>query len=121
MVPGTRTFERGRLTVARRDGTIATITMEPKTTLYMAGAGYAYFGGWRHGQYHAPLAVEGETWDLTDAELLKRIGGQTETICDYIVDGLGDIGVGCGIIEFLLLGAYAPYGFKGFGDVAPPR
>jgi len=121
MVPGTRTFERGRLTVARRDGAIATITMEPKTTIYMAGAGYAYMGGWRHGQYHAPLAVEGETWDLTDADLLKRIGGQTETICDYTVEGLGDIGTGHGIIEFLLLGAYEPYGFKGFGDVAPAR
>jgi hypothetical protein len=119
MLPGTRTFERGTLLMARRDGTPVKVTMEPKATLYMAGAGYAYTGGWRHGQYHAPLAVEGETWDLTDAELVRRISGQTETVCDYTVDGLGDIGAGHGIFEFLLLGAYEPYGFKNWNDVAP--
>ncbi|MBI2723861.1 MAG: hypothetical protein HYX50_02255 [Chloroflexi bacterium] len=119
MVPGSRTFERGTLTVANREGSLATISMEPRATLYMAGAGYAYFGGWRHGQYHAPLAVEAETWDLTDQALLARIGGQTETVCDYHVDGLGDLGVGHGILEFLLLGSYLPYGFEKWNDVAP--
>ncbi len=117
--PGTRTFERGSLLAARRDGGQVKITMEPKSTIYMAGAGYAYLGGWRHGQYHGPLIVEGETWDLTDAELLKRISGQTETVCDYTVEGLGDIGVGHGIFEFLLLGAYEPYGFRAWNDAAP--
>jgi len=118
MVPGTRTFQRGSVTLARRDGTPVTVRMEPKTTLYMAAVGYAYFGGWRHGQYHGPLVVEGETWDITDKELLPRISGQTETVCDYHVEGLGDVGVGHGIIEFLLLGAYEPYGFKQWNDVA---
>jgi hypothetical protein len=118
MVPGTRTFHGGDFTVARRDGTLAKVEMTPKSTLYMAGAGYAYTGGWRHGQYHAPLAIEGETWDLGDASLLQRIGGQTETVCDYKVDGLGDLGTGHGIFEFLLLGAYAPYGFSAWNDVA---
>lgn len=119
--PGTRNFERGRLLCARADGTPVTITLEPRSTIYMAGAGYAYFGGWRHGQYHAPLAIEGETWDLRDEELLKKIQGQTETVCDYTVEGIDGLGTGHGIIEFLLLGAYLPYGFKGFGDVAPER
>jgi hypothetical protein len=118
MVPGTRTFERGSFTVARRDGSIATVKMTPRATLYMAGAGYAYMGGWRHGQYHAPLVVEGERWDLQDGALLQRIGGQTETVCDYEVDGLGELGTGHGILEFLLLGAYAPYGFAAWNDVA---
>ncbi len=95
--------------------------MTPKSTIYMAGAGYAYLGGWRHGQYHAPLAVESETWDLTDATLLPRISGQTETVCDYRVEGLGDIGTGHGIFEFLLLGTYEPYGFKAWNDVAPAK
>ncbi len=121
MVPGTRTFERGAFTVARRDGSLATVTMTPKATIFMAGAGYAYTGGWRHGQYHAPLAVEGEIWDLTDASLLQRISGQTETVCDYAVEGLGDLGTGHGIFEFLLLGAYAAYGFKSWSDVTAAR
>jgi hypothetical protein len=116
--PGTRTFDRGSLTVARRDGRTATITMEPRTTIYMAGAGYAYMGGWRHGQYHGPLAVEGESWDLTDPSVTQKLMGQTETVCDYTVDGIEGLGTGHGIIEFLLLGAYQPYGFNAWNDVA---
>jgi hypothetical protein len=117
--PGTRLFERGSYEVARADGSLARITMEPKVTLYMAGGGYAYLGGWRHGQYHAPLAVETETWDLTDASLIPKLGVHTQTICDFHAEGLGVQGVGHGIFEFLSLGAYQPYGFKSFADVAP--
>lgn len=119
MCPGTRTFARGRMTVATRQGRQVTIIAEPRSTIYMAGAGYAYMGGWRHGQYHGPLAVEGETWDLTDPALVQRIAGQTETVCDFSVDGLDELGQGHGILEFLLLGAYEPYGFKSWSDVAP--
>jgi len=118
LMPGTRTFERGSVSMARRDGSIVKMTMEPKTTLYMAGAGYAYMGGWRHGQYHGPLVVEGESWDLTDAAVTQKLMGQTETVCDYTVEGIDGIGVGHGIIEFLLLGAYQPYGFNAWNDVA---
>ncbi len=121
MLPGTRTFERGTLLMARRDGTPVRMTLEPKSTLYMAGAGYAYMGGWRHGQYHGALAVEGETWDLTDASVTQKLMGQTETVCDYTVEGLDNIGAGHGILEFLLLGAYEPYGFAKWSDVTPAR
>ncbi len=118
---GSRTFAGATLNVERADGTAATITCEPKTTIYMAGAGYAYLGGWRHGQYHGALAVEGEVWDLTDPALLPKISGQTETVCDFHAEGLGNLGDGHGILEFLLLGAYEPYGFKSWTDVAPAK
>jgi hypothetical protein len=39
-------------------------------------------------------------------------------VCDFRVDGL-DVGTGHGVFEFLSLGAYLPYGFKTFADVAP--
>jgi hypothetical protein len=119
--PGTRLFESGSYTLATADGTRATVTMEPKQTLYMSGGGYSYLGGWRHGQYHAPLAVETESWDLTDSAVIPKLGVHTQTICDFHVDGLGGVGVGHGIFEFLSLGAYLPYGFKTFADVAPQR
>ena len=118
MRPGTRVFDGGRLLLARRDGRPVTVTLTPTKTIYMAGAGYAYFGGWRHGQYHGPLVVEGETWDLADQSLLPRIQGQTETVCEVHVEGIDGLGTGYGPFEFLVLGAYAPYGFKSFGDVA---
>jgi hypothetical protein len=120
LVPGTRTFERGSFVLTRADGSELKITATPKTTLYMAGAGYVYRADmWRHGQYHAPLAVEGETWDLRDAALRQRVAGQTQTVCDFTIDGLTDAGVGHGVFEFLLIGAYAPYGFSKWSDVAP--
>lgn len=117
--PGTRLFDTGVLHVARRDGTPVTITMTPRSTIYMSGAGYAYLGGWRHGQFHGPLVVEGETWDLQDPATLAKVGAHTQTVCDYAIDGIDGLGPGHGVFEFLLLGAYAPYGFKTFGDVAP--
>ena len=121
MRPGSRTFDGAKLHVERADGAPASITCVPKSTIYMAGAGYAYMGGWRHGQYHAPLAVEGEVWDLTDPAVVQKIGGQTETVCDFHTEGLRDLGAGHGIFEFLLLGAYEPYGFKSWNDVAPAK
>ena len=117
--PGTRLWERGSMKLATADGSPVTITMTPKSTLYMAGGGYAYQGGWRHGQYHGPQVVEGETWDLTDPVVVRNAGIHTQTICDYAVEGLGDIGTGHGIFEFLLFGSYVPYGFKTWSDVAP--
>jgi hypothetical protein len=117
--PGTRLFDGGSMRLVKADGSPVEITMTPKATLYMAGAGYAYMGGWRHGQYHGPLVVETETWDLTDPEAVAKAGVHTQTLCDYAVDGLGDIGTGHGVFELLILGTYLPYGFKTWGDVAP--
>lgn len=114
---GSRLFDTGSFHVARADGSEIAILMEPKTTLYMSGGGYSYLGGWRHGQYHGPLVVETESWDLTDPGIIPKLGAHTQTICDFHVEG-AELGVGHGIFEFLSLGAYLPYGFKSFGDVA---
>jgi hypothetical protein len=116
---GTRLFDRGAMLVARRDGSPVRITMEPKSTIYMAGAGYAYLGGWRHAQYHGPaVTVEGETWDISDPAVVAKAGIHTQTVCDFNVEGIDGLGVGHGVFEFLSLGAYTPYGFNSFGDVA---
>ncbi len=117
--PGTRIFESGSFQLLGPNGEPAKVTMTPKQTLYMSGGGYSYMGGWRHGQYHGPLVVETESWDLTDPAVVPKMGVHTQTICDFTTEGLGDIGTGHGIFEFLSLGAYLPYGFKSFGDVAP--
>jgi hypothetical protein len=115
---GTRLFDSGTLRMARRDGAPVTVTMKPKSTLYMAGAGYAYLGGWRHAQYHGPLVIEGETWDLSDPATVAKAGVHTQTVCDFRIDGIDGLGVGHGVFEFLSLGAYLPYGFKTWSDVA---
>jgi hypothetical protein len=119
--PGTRLWKGGSFAMSTHDGRPINVSMKPKTTLYMAGGGYSYMGGWRHGQYHGPLVVETETWDLRDPETVAKAGVHTQTICDYVVegDGVDGIGQGVGIFEFLALGSYLPYGWKTFADVAP--
>ncbi|MEX0785967.1 MAG: hypothetical protein WD939_04965 [Dehalococcoidia bacterium] len=115
MKPGTRTFNGGTIVLAGQDGKELTLELEPLSLLQMAGAGYAYAGDlWRHGQYRGELAVEGETWDLTDAETVVRIAGQNETVCRATLGS----DTGYGIFEFILFGLYEPYGFKRPQDVA---
>lgn len=113
--PGTRVFDGGTLWVRGASGREFDVRFEPKQTLFMAGAGYALLGGWRHGQYHGPLAVEGEVWDLTDAETLAKIQGQNETVCDVLYEGRR----GSGIFELLVIGPYEPWKLTGFLDGAP--
>ncbi|MGB2696171.1 MAG: hypothetical protein WBD55_13430 [Dehalococcoidia bacterium] len=112
---GTRTFDGGAIVLRQSDGRESTLTLEPLSLLHMAGAGYAYAGDlWRHGQYHGELAIEGETWDITDPALVARLAGQSETVCRAMYDGH----TGYGIFEFILFGLYEPYGFHSLTDVA---
>jgi hypothetical protein len=114
--PGTRTFDGGKVVLRDRAGDDLLVTFRPLSLLHMAGAGYSYGGGlWRHGQYHSDLAVEGEIWDLSDADLVKRVAGQNETVCEVTLAGK----TGYGIFEFILFGLYEPYGFHSVTDVAP--
>jgi hypothetical protein len=112
---GTRIFESGTVVVGEPRGGESTLRFEPLSLLHMAGAGYSYGGDlWRHAQYHGPLAVEGETWDITDPAVVAKVGGQNETVCRVTQ---GDR-TGYGIFEFILFGLYEPYGFRSLADVA---
>lgn len=115
--PGSRVFDGGRLTLRERDGREFDVEFVPRHVLYMAGAGYALVSGWRHAQYHGPLAVEGEVWDLRDPETLAKIQGQNETVCDVLYDGKR----GSGIFELLVIGPYEPWGLTGLLEGAPAR
>jgi hypothetical protein len=113
--PGTRTFDGGNVVLRDRAGRELTAEFRPLSLLHMAGAGYSYGGNlWRHGQFHGDIEVQGEAWDIRDADLLRRVAGQSETVCEVTLDGE----VGYGIFEFILFGLYEPYGFKSFADVA---
>ena len=112
--PGTRVFDGGTLTLGEEDGSELTVEMRPLRLLFMAGAGYSYTTGWRGGQYHGPLVVEGERWELSDPHAVERVHVQTETVCEFRVGGE----VGYGPFELICLGAYDPFGFKTPTDVA---
>lgn len=113
LLPGTRTFAGGELFLKAEDGRELHVTGRPLTTLHMSGVGYG--PPWRHGVYHGPLAVEGETWDLGDADTLRRIAGLHEVLCEWQIDG-GPTGYG--VFEFIAAGPYDPYGWATAADVA---
>lgn len=112
---GTRNFNGGSVVLRDPDGSETTLELEPLSLLHMAGAGYAYGGDlWRHAQYHGPLAVDGEVWDITDPAVIAKVAGQNETVCRVKRGNQ----IGYGIFEFILLGLYEPYGFRALTDVA---
>jgi hypothetical protein len=104
--PGTRTFAGGELFLTAEDGRELHITGRPLTLLHMSGVGYG--PPWRHGVYQGPLAVEGERWNLSDPETVRRISGLHEVLCEWTIEG-GPTGYG--VFEFLCAGPYTPYGF----------
>jgi len=113
--PGTRIFERGTVVLREPSGAETQLVLEPLSLLHMSGAGYAYGPDmWRHAQYHGPLAVDGEVWDITDPALVAKVAGQNETVC-RVTQGSK---TGYGIFEFILFGLYEPYGFRSLTDVA---
>lgn len=113
LVSGTRRLAVPELWLKAEDGRQLRITARPLTTLHMSGAGYG--PPWRHGQYHGALAVEGDVWDLSDPETLRRIAGLHEVLCEWTVEGGA---TGYGVIEFVAVGPYGPYGWASATDVA---
>ncbi len=111
VVPGTRAFDGGELFLTTEDGRELHVTGRPLTTLHMSGVGYG--GDWRHGIYRGPLAVEGERWNLSDPETVRRISGLHEVLCEWTVEG-GPTGLG--VFEFLCAGPYDPYGWVTAAD-----
>jgi hypothetical protein len=105
--PGTRIVTGGRVLFSGPDGDAHELALRPLGPVWhMFGGGYG--PPWRHGVYQGPLAVEGDHWDLTDAESLRRISGLEETLCAVSLDGE----TGYGPFEFACFGPYRPYGFS---------
>jgi hypothetical protein len=105
-LPGTRVFNGGRLSFRDPQNREHGVTVRPLGLVWhMFGGGYG--PPWRHGVYQGPLAVEGEVWDLSTDEAVRRVSGLDETLCAFEMDGQ----TGYGPFEFACFGTYRPYGF----------
>jgi hypothetical protein len=105
-LPGTRVFNGGRLIFRDPENREHSVTVRPLGLVWhMSGGGYG--PPWRHGMYQGPLAVEGEVWDLSTDEAVRRVRGLDETLCAFEMDGQ----TGYGPFEFACFGPYRPYGF----------
>ncbi len=112
LVPGTRQLQDVRLELRRGNSELLQVTATPLSLVYMSGIGYG--PPWRHGVYQGELAVEGELWDLSDAETRRRAFGLTETLCRWDMNGRS----GYGVFEFLCIGPYAPLGLESAAAMA---
>jgi len=105
-LPETRVFDGGRLSYRDPDNQEHTLTVRPLGLVWhMFGGGYG--PPWRHGVYQGPLVVDGDLWDLSTEEAVRRVSGLDETLCAFELDGE----TGYGPFEFACFGPYRPYGF----------
>jgi hypothetical protein len=115
---GTRIARAARIELAPRSGDGVRIELTPRRTFYMKGLGYGH-PQWSHGLYHGELATGFEVFDLDDVNPSDPTHFHIQAICDATLrDGAGAHS-GQGVLEQLVIGPYAPYGFKEIADLAP--
>ncbi|HWE57187.1 MAG TPA: hypothetical protein VG435_16880 [Acidimicrobiales bacterium] len=91
------------------------LSVSPLAASFLAlGTGYGTEPDWRHGLYQGPLAVERQTYDLTDPEVQARTYGLIDSVARV---RLGDA-EGYGLFEYAVLGRndrYGPFARPGGG------
>jgi hypothetical protein len=110
--PGLRRSEGATLLVPGDDP----VELEPIRTFRMKGVGY-WHPTYGHGKWHGDLVVDGEAHKTADLDVLAF---DTIHVQQVMRASWGDR-TGLGVLEQILLGKYAPGGFQGLLDGAPPR
>ncbi|HEY7900117.1 MAG TPA: hypothetical protein VIC25_02925 [Caulobacteraceae bacterium] len=107
--PGTR--QAGHAVVSWSEGQAGQIVFEPQFEFYMLGLGYGH-PKWAHGLAHGPLAVERETFALSevDRQAPHHLHVQAVSKITWRSDR-GETQVGRGTLEQLAIGPHAPSGF----------
>ena len=87
------------------------ITFEPLAKFQMRGIGYPG-SSWPHGGYKGELAVAREDFALADADPAGMQNLHIQAVSRVVARGSdGSIAHGVGVLEQLVMGPYAPYGF----------
>lgn len=113
---GTRYPEGAMLSIAFAKGGKARIEFVPQYRFLMRGIGY-FHKTWQHGRNQGPLRVEREDIDLRTVDPLDPSNIHVQAVSKVIVHKAdGDVLQGMGILESLVQGPYAPYGFQSATD-----
>jgi hypothetical protein len=115
---GTRIAGAARIDLATKDGRKVRIALTPRCTFYMKGLGYGH-PQWGHGLYHGELETGFDVYDLTTMNPADPSHFHIQAICDAELDDGNRRIDGQGVLEQLVIGPYAPYGFKDIADLAP--
>jgi hypothetical protein len=87
--------------------------VEPLLRAHMLGLGYVH-PEWGHGRWHGEQALAGETWrvdQLDPADLRYRH-------VQEVFRARWGAREGVGVLEQMIVGPYAPAGFREFNDLA---
>jgi hypothetical protein len=115
--PGTRHAKAAK--VAWRDGAGAhEVEFKPGLAFFMLGLGYGH-PQWGHGLNHGALAVEREDLTLAEVDVSQPQHLHIQALSAVTYRGpSGQIHLGRGVLEQLVLGPHAPSGFKSVLDLA---
>lgn len=111
--PGTRLAARAELDLIDHDGGLRTITLEPQLRFQFKGLGYGH-PSWGQGMWKGELAVDGETFDPAQLDLLAPENIHVQQVVK-VSDGERE---GIGALEQMVIGPYAPAGFTDLFDGA---
>ncbi len=114
---GTRFAETATISGSTPDGRLE-ITLEPEQTFYMRGIGYGH-PQWGHGLYHGELETGFECYELDSISPADPGHFHIQAICRATARAPGTTVTGKGVLEQLVIGPYAPYGFDDLVDLAP--
>lgn len=111
---GTRLAKRAEIDLVDLQGDTRTISLEPVLKFQMKGLGYSH-PEWGQGMWKGELATGGESFDPRQLDLLARENLHVQQVVKAS-DGTRE---GIGVLEQIVIGPYAPGGFKGALDGAP--
>jgi hypothetical protein len=115
--PGSRWARAATVELPVPGGEHATLTLQPQQTFFMKGLGYGH-PEWSHGRYHGELDTGFEIFDLDAMSPADPTHFHIQAICDATLEQGGKRQSGKGVLEQLVIGAFAPYGFTEIADLA---
>ena len=94
------------------------IALEPLTQFYMTGLGY-FSPEWSHGVYKGELEVGFDQFELAKVDETVPVYQHIQAVVRARYREGGVEKTGSGVLEQLILGAYAPLGLREMFDMAP--
>ncbi len=117
-VAGTRWPGESLLTIRPVGTPELRLRFEPSLRFQMRGIGYVS-PTWGHGLYKGDLVVEREDIDLAAINPMAMENLHVQMLCRVTLEQAGTAPqTGLGVFEQLVLGPYAPMGFRGYDDPA---
>jgi hypothetical protein len=115
--PGTRHPLGATITLTERGGKPLTMEVDTLASIPLhVGCGYGGDSGWTHGEWRGRGWADGETYDMTDPEIVART---PFGVIDHVGRATCGGAEGWGLFEHGTMGRHDPSGFADWAAVAP--